>query len=43
LPKFNRENLGVLFDYEIKRLQRPDDIDGLLRILRDAGFKVEIY
>jgi hypothetical protein len=43
LPKFNRENLGVLFDYEIKRLQQPDDFDGLLRILCDAGFKVELY
>jgi len=43
LPKFNRENLGVLFDYEIKRLQRPDDFDGLLKILHDAGFNVEIY
>jgi hypothetical protein len=43
LPEFSRKILDVLHDYNTRRLQRPDDIDGLLRILRDAGFKVELY
>jgi hypothetical protein len=44
LYNYEMERLQLQYNYTIKKQQlQPDDIDGLLRILLDAGFKVELY